>query len=107
MCESLIGPDGTATEATLEVPVTLLERHPRAAASAMQDGSMGNCIPCGLAAIFDPELASVWPDPAIVQQLVAQLPWSSNILLVQKLGSLTSILLRCHAAAGTWPSESR
>ena len=26
----LIGPDGTATEATLEVPVTLLERHPTA-----------------------------------------------------------------------------
>ena len=33
------------------------------------------------------QFASIWPDPAIVQQLVAQLPWSSNILLMQKLDS--------------------
>ena len=31
--------------------------------------------------------AETWPDPAIVRQLVAQLPWSSNILLMQKLDS--------------------
>ena len=29
------------------------------AAYVMQDSSMDNCIPCGLAAIFDPELAPV------------------------------------------------
>ena len=33
------------------------------------------------------QFASIWRDPAIVQQLVAQLPWSSNILLMQKLDS--------------------
>lgn len=33
------------------------------------------------------QFAAIWPDPAIVQRLVAQLPWSSNILLMQKLDS--------------------
>jgi predicted nuclease of restriction endonuclease-like (RecB) superfamily len=29
--------------------------------------------------------AKTWPDPAIVQQLVALLPWSTNIILMEKL----------------------
>jgi hypothetical protein len=31
--------------------------------------------------------AEVWPDPAIVQQLVAQLPWGHNIRLLEGLKS--------------------
>lgn len=31
--------------------------------------------------------ARVWPDPAIGQQVVAQLPWGSNIVLMQKLAT--------------------
>ena len=29
--------------------------------------------------------AAAWPDPAIVQRVVAQIPWRSNIALLDKL----------------------
>ena len=63
----IIASDGTLTPETLEIPATLLERHPRAAAYVMPDDTMANLIPQGLAAIYDPDLAPASGAPAVVR----------------------------------------
>lgn len=36
--------------------------------------------------------AAAWPDPEIVQRVIAQLPWRQNIALLDKLGDPTTRL---------------
>ncbi len=42
--------------------------------------------------------AEAWPDPAIVQQAVGQLPWGHNLVLLSKLKEPTERLAYAHAA---------
>ena len=40
----------------IEVPTTLVERHPNAVALIMEDDGVDRLIPMGLAAVYDPDL---------------------------------------------------
>lgn len=57
----------TGTAHTIEVPVSVLMRHPHARAALMADDAMDRVIPLGMAIVFDPDLEPTSGSIAIVE----------------------------------------
>lgn len=51
--------------------------------------------------------AAAWPDPEIVQRVIAQLPWRQNIALLDKLGDATTRLWYAQQGPPRRPARHR